>query len=140
MKNRDYYTEANHLAWNRAMSYPYVGNTYVGWDFEDIWTADIDYEINDGYPYLLWQELIISPLDPPQNVTVSISDNNVIITWDGVEGATSYRIEASNDPYAEYVDITEEGILDGTSWTDAVNEQMIFYRVIATIENISRGE
>ena len=35
------------------MTYPYAENTYVDWEFEEIWLADMDYEINDGYPYLL---------------------------------------------------------------------------------------
>ncbi|MBW6515662.1 MAG: hypothetical protein K0B81_03470 [Candidatus Cloacimonetes bacterium] len=39
------------------MTYPYALNTYVDWDFDDLWSADIDYSINDGYPYFLWQEL-----------------------------------------------------------------------------------
>jgi len=33
------------------MTYPYDSNTYVGWDFENVWA--IDPTINDGYPYLL---------------------------------------------------------------------------------------
>jgi len=34
------------------MKFPYEINTYEGWDFEEIWAADVDYTINDGYPYL----------------------------------------------------------------------------------------
>ena len=35
-----------------AMTYPYAVNTYEGWDFDMIWTADYDYEMNHGYPIL----------------------------------------------------------------------------------------
>jgi hypothetical protein len=34
------------------MTYPYAANTYVDWDFVEIWTADVDYTINQGYPFL----------------------------------------------------------------------------------------
>ncbi|MFA5498879.1 MAG: T9SS type A sorting domain-containing protein [Candidatus Cloacimonadia bacterium] len=34
------------------MTYPYKGNVYDGWDFDNIWQHDIDYTVNDGYPYL----------------------------------------------------------------------------------------
>ncbi len=34
------------------MTYPYSENTYAGWDFENIWIADTDHSVNNGYPYL----------------------------------------------------------------------------------------
>jgi hypothetical protein len=34
------------------MTSPYDENTYVDWDFAEIWAEDIDYSINNGYPYL----------------------------------------------------------------------------------------
>jgi hypothetical protein len=34
------------------MTYPYDTNTYVGWDFSNIWAYDTDHTINNGYPYL----------------------------------------------------------------------------------------
>jgi len=37
------------------MTYPYEANTYIDWDFEEIWYPDIAYEINNGYPFLQWQ-------------------------------------------------------------------------------------
>ncbi len=35
------------------MTYPYDGDTYAGWDFEDFWVVDVTGEDNDGYPFLL---------------------------------------------------------------------------------------
>ena len=32
------------------MVYPYSPETYVNWDFQDIWVHDIDSMLNDGYP------------------------------------------------------------------------------------------
>jgi hypothetical protein len=34
------------------MTYPYAQNTYTGWNFQTIWEDDINYDINQGYPYL----------------------------------------------------------------------------------------
>jgi hypothetical protein len=41
------------------MTYPYGENTYVGWDFDNIWKHDYDHSKNDGYPYL-WEEIDLS--------------------------------------------------------------------------------
>jgi hypothetical protein len=35
------------------LTYPYAANTYLEWDFDQIWSEDSDHSINDGYPYLL---------------------------------------------------------------------------------------
>ncbi len=34
------------------MTYPYAANTYMGWDFTEVWAEDTDYIMNNGYPYL----------------------------------------------------------------------------------------
>ncbi len=34
------------------MTHPYAVNTFNGWNFVNIWAADTEYEVNDGYPYL----------------------------------------------------------------------------------------
>lgn len=34
------------------MTYPHDGDTYVGWDFAEVWSPDADGAVNDGYPYL----------------------------------------------------------------------------------------
>jgi PKD repeat protein len=37
------------------MNHPHSDSTYVGWDFDEIWFADTQGLINDGYPLLRWQ-------------------------------------------------------------------------------------
>ncbi len=34
------------------MTWPYAGNTYIEWDFQQIWLIDTDYSLNNGYPFL----------------------------------------------------------------------------------------
>lgn len=61
---------------------------------------------------------------------VSISEAGGIVTlnWTAVAGATSYRIEVSNDPYGIYTTVATG--ITGTTWNgDAV--AMKFFRVIA---------
>jgi hypothetical protein len=36
----------------KEMTYPYAENTYLQWNFRDIWANDEVGELNDGYPYL----------------------------------------------------------------------------------------
>ncbi len=37
------------------MTYPYGINTFTDWDFENLWVADSEGFVNDGYPYLYFQ-------------------------------------------------------------------------------------
>ena len=75
----------------------------------------------------------IQSFDAPQNVSITVSDS-VYISWDAVSGANSYKIYASNDPYAE--DWEEEiGSVTETSWTtDITGLEKKFYRVVASTE------
>ena len=48
------------------MTWPYAGNTYIEWDFQQIWMIDTDYTLNNGYPFLA--ETVVSvdlPATPP---------------------------------------------------------------------------
>lgn len=50
----------------QEMSYPNSDDTYVGWDFVETWSADVNHNLNYGYPYL-------------QGMHLSIEDDNPII-------------------------------------------------------------
>ena len=60
-------------------------------------------------------------------VTISVQDNNIILSWEPVTGATSYRIEAADDPYETFgqVEITTN---NSVSYPASPKK---FYRVIA---------
>ncbi|MDG5766031.1 T9SS type A sorting domain-containing protein [Balneolales bacterium ANBcel1] len=34
------------------MTYPHQGEVYGAWDFDEVWSADPDFAVNNGYPYL----------------------------------------------------------------------------------------
>lgn len=49
------------------MTYPYADNTYIDWDFNEVWQADIDGEMNNGYPFLI---SVTNPLNIDDSDTV----------------------------------------------------------------------
>ncbi|MHC1775527.1 MAG: beta strand repeat-containing protein [Lentimicrobium sp.] len=54
------------------MTFPYAPNTYTGWDFTDIWVEDVNSIMNNGYPYLFWQPIVV--ITVPAVSTVSITE------------------------------------------------------------------
>ena len=46
------YSAAGSGRMTAEMTFPYDGNTYVNWDFSEIWSPDLYFSLNDGYPYL----------------------------------------------------------------------------------------
>lgn len=47
------------------MTYPYATNTYLFWDFTNIWADDENYTINNGYPYLYQYPLSVEEFVVP---------------------------------------------------------------------------
>lgn len=95
----------------RQMIYPYdINEAFVRWDFEEIWRYDSTFVIdenpgvNNGYPYLYYQ------YEPPAEIAVPVvwieiieveGQNTVRIWWEAVEGAVSYKVFQSDDPYLD---------------------------------------
>lgn len=70
----------------RQMTYPYGEETYSDWNFEKIWGADVDNDINSGYPYLNWQVRKPYPLNAvnpfPVNDYIGVTVNLEGLRWD----------------------------------------------------------
>ena len=47
------------------MTSPYAENTFVDWDFTDVWSEDTEYNINNGYPYLQNISYVESEISDP---------------------------------------------------------------------------
>jgi hypothetical protein len=73
--------------------------------------------------------------NPPQNVTIEISDTDVLLSWDAVAGANSYKVYSSDDPYIGFVEDTS-GVFAGESWSTSILNEKKFYYVIASTETI----
>ena len=61
-------------------------------------------------------------------LTITENAGNVVLDWAAVTGASSYRIEASDDPYTGYSTVTTTANL---TWSGAASTAKKFYRVIA---------
>jgi len=97
-------------------------SNYTGWDFTTVWA--INSAINDGYPYLQWED---NRIDAPVLVTVNPSNNavdvsvdsNVIITFNipvGAESGTITFYNASDDSVFETIDVAG-GPISGSGTT-----------------------
>jgi hypothetical protein len=42
------------------MVYPYSENTYLNWNFDNVWAHDVDGNVNNGYPYLKLENTFFS--------------------------------------------------------------------------------
>lgn len=124
------------------MVYPHDENTYVGWNWE-IWAADMDHTINDGYPYLSFFN-DESPELPAavEGLTISILENDVLLTWQPVTETVNgspivpegYIVLFSKDPYGDDSSFSELGFVSGTSFQHiqaAQNHRHMFYRIVA---------
>ncbi|WP_407282199.1 GLUG motif-containing protein [Methanolobus sp. WCC1] len=72
------------------MKYPYMSNTYVNWDFENIWSIHPD--INDGYPYL---RVFIDRDMPSTPTDLSFNKGNFYVNWSWNSGANTDSFNVS---------------------------------------------
>jgi len=80
------------------------------------------------------QMFFVGSMYPPQNVTIAPLENEVSLSWTSVNGATSYKVFASDDPYGTFTDVSAEGLFSGTSWSQTTGEIKKFYYVVAVSE------
>ena len=72
----------------------------------------------------------------PQNLTIQISNGNVLLSWDEVSGALSYVIYASDYPDRNFINISSTGTFNNNSWTGTIpNADKKFYYVKSILEN-----
>lgn len=85
------------------MTFPHAANTYVNWDFNQIWRMDENYSTNDGYPYLAWHY----PLPAP-NINVAQEVINLESYWGQIVSA---NLTITNDGNEDLI-ILIEAIID----------------------------
>jgi hypothetical protein len=82
-----------------AMTYPYDTDTYIEWNFIEIWAIDTSYYVNNGYPFLRWQQI---PAKPTFVLLLSVNpENSGTVTGEGLyeEGDTVTVIASPADGY-----------------------------------------
>ena len=53
-------------------------------------------------------------------VMAQITGGHLVLSWDAVAGATSYRVEARTTYDTPWVDVSAEGTFEGESWQQAI--------------------
>ena len=119
-----------------------------------VYDADADEIIDPDNSFIFTNDLILgSPSDPyqleiagtlavPQNIGIEISAGNIVINWDAVSGANSYKVFASDSPGGTFIEVTNDGIFgterDNTiNWTATIPfDNKKFYYVIASTETV----
>ena len=104
--------------------------TDVGWDFYTIWS--IDPTINDGYPYLLMENVLLPPnLIFPYNNSEDVFPL-VTFKWDSIYNAEKYELLVSLDSDFDEIVISRE-VLDTTYTvpTELQAEKRYYWKVRA---------
>jgi len=91
-----------------------------------------DFQGFEGHDLIPGDPIEIYPesLNAPDNIEISFLSDSVKIKWDGVEGATFYKVYSSFDPYSGFTEDTT-GIFNGRTWTAPSNEVMKYYNIKA---------
>ena len=111
---------------NEPTSTNYIAelNTVGGLSGEEMTSAN--YKNYPGY-YL---GPITGEILPPEDVTITVVNNIVTISWSAVASATSYKVYSSNDPYENFT-VDTSGSFDGESWSASLPADKKFYYVTA---------
>ncbi len=71
----------------------------------------------------------------PQEVSIAVTDDDVLISWDAVSGASAYKVETADQPYGDYVDISSSGVFTDNSFSITLPQaNKRFYQVKALRE------
>ena len=69
-------------------------------------------------------------LHAPTNVIISTASDSIYIAWNIVQGASSYKVYSSDNPYTDFTEDIS-GLFDGESWSAPIGEVKKFYYVTA---------
>ncbi len=132
---------------NGVLSSVLAANTYNTGSYS--WTVPASLAVGSTYKIKIEDSVIGYPSDfsdtnfsvisgsvaVPSNVQIAIVGNNVVISWTKVTNATSYIVEAANEPLTGFTNVSSGGTLlvngNNVSWTAPVSAFRKFYRVRA---------
>jgi subtilisin family serine protease len=72
--------------------------------------------------------LILAPLSAPINVTTTPGATDITVSWNAVDGATSYDVYSSEDPYGTFTFVTN---VTTTSYVATPSGTKLFWYVVA---------
>jgi len=88
-----------------------------------------------GSPSAPYQIAFAGGLSAPTNVTLQITNTSVIINWDDVADAHSYKIYASDSIMGGFTDVSDTGTFNSTSWTVGISSTSRYYYVVSSTES-----
>lgn len=137
------------------MTSPYSPDTYLGWDFREVWMDDRLHQINNGYPFFRYYCQYISfypttaispnPRNQQTNISVSIDSLRWIFVPDPVyPNPTGFKVYFNDsDNFNQLIDYQwftyEQGIFDYAvsmeDYTPLDYESFYYWKVIPTTDN-----
>ncbi|KQC10566.1 MAG: hypothetical protein APR54_11885 [Candidatus Cloacimonas sp. SDB] len=102
-----------------------------------IYEAEITTASNDPVDPVITTPVTLTVLGAPSNIIVEVEDNNILLSWDQVEGASSYKIYSTSTPDDEDTfELQEIVSSEFNSRSYLVNDSKQFFRVVASTEPI----
>ncbi len=109
-------------------------------DFESAGDYFLLLTITDNYPFrgnrsqtgFAWNITVndVIPLDIPENIVISVSEDSIMICWDPVADAVNYKVYSSDVVDSGFQEDLS-GVFNGTCWSALRFEDRKFYRVTA---------
>ena len=134
------YTTAGNLGEGRTtseMTDPHAGNTYIDWDFTDIWVENVD-NSNDGYPYLGWhdtsidnEQLTINNYALEQNYPNPFNNETNIEYAIPNKGKVEISVYNSNGQFVKELvnSVVNAGMHSATFNADNLNSGIYYYQL-----------
>lgn len=97
----------------------------------DIDGIDISITVFDETQTVIDHFTLSKPLAEPINIIISEATGKIILKWDSVVGASSYRVYSFAEPYGTF-QIDDSGIFNGEEWITTITEEKKFYYVTAS--------
>ena len=113
---------------NVARMVPYCEAKYGG-SSDDIWWPTLIHRRPD----------YAGPMKAPSGLTVTLRDGQILLSWWGSVGATSYVVQRSQSANGPYADLATVASTDLLTYTDTPSADVWFYRVTAAAANGTRA-
>lgn len=78
---------------------------------------------------VLFATILLYGTVTPTNLVITHDGTNVLLNWDAVSGANSYKIYTCDDPYGLFIQDTTGTFPTSTSWTKVEPSSKMFYQV-----------
>ena len=120
------------------MTYPYAENTYIDWNFTEIWAADVDGVENNGYPYLQIQS---QPVEETYILFLAANPEDGGTVAGGGSYGEGNTVHVTASPAEGYAfinwTIDDEIVVDGDSTAGMVFEYIMPAMNITMIANFA---